>query len=390
MYRWIFATLVVGAGLLTWQALRARDAQGQKADQTEKAGKADPGNSGTKQDPAKAFASLMKDLDEAIDKTESQKEVEQVRKDYGKKLYDHARAHPGDRTAVEALLLSIRMHKPGTDGVRKDAVAMLHKDFVKSPHLTKTLFKDLNSSFFDLEIGKFLQGVVKDHPDKTIRALAAKALIKARERGIEFVAEVNKKAELKKALEGDLGKAVIKELLDSEADFKKQKTDYLAKLRGELKGVIVDVMPGADAPTATATDLKGNKASLAGYKGKVVVLDFWGTFCPPCIKMIPDNRKLVKAMKDRPFAFVSVSADEEKSALTDFLKTHEMPWDHWWVGSQSKFQEAWDVEGFPTVFVIDHKGVIRYSQLGYDPENKLEKEVEKLVKEAEADKKAGR
>jgi peroxiredoxin len=371
MYRWLFACLALALGLMTWQALRARDK-----------------NLVSETKAEKAFAALMKELDEAIDGADSKEAVAKVRRTFGKKLYAHARAYPTDKSAVEALLLTVRMTKPGDEGVRKDAVALLLKDHPKSPHLTKDLLGGLGSSFFDPDVGKFLQAVVKDNPDKTIRALTAKALIKARESAIELIGELNKKADLRKQIGGELGQAFVKNFIASEAAYKKEKADLLAKLRGELKGVIPDTMPGAVAPAEEATDLKGEKVKLSDYKGKVVVLDFWGTFCPPCIKMIPDSRKLVKAMKGKPFAFVSVSADEEKGALTDFLKEHQMPWDHWWVGSGSKFQKAWDVDGFPTVFVIDHKGVIRYSQVGYSEEDRIAKEAERLVKEAEADKKA--
>jgi len=379
MYRWVIGALVLGLGLLTWQAIRARQVTDEDKNAEVKETKAD-----------KAYARLMKALDAAFDEIDSKEAEKKVRKAYTRKLYDHATTYPGDKTALEALLLSVRMTRPGDEGVRKDAVALLLKDYAKSPHITKAGLKELNSGFFDPDVTRYLQAVLKDNPDKVIRALTAKALVKAREQLVEFIGELKKDAALKKKIEGDLGPVFVKNLLASEAEYKKQKADYLAKFRGELKGAIPDTLPGAPAPGVEATDLKGNRAKVADYKGKVLVVDFWGTFCPPCIKMIPDNRELVKAMKGRPFAFVSVSADEEKEALTKFLKDHEMPWDHWWVGSDSKFQKAWEVDGFPTVFVIDHKGVIRYSQVGYSEEDKIAKEVEKLVKEAEADKKAGK
>lgn len=374
MYRWILAGLVLGAGLLTASAYRD--------------GRAAPDDKPANATPAdKAYAALLKDLDDAAESAETDAALEKLRATFAPRFLAHAKAHPGDATAVDALLLTVRMSKPGADGPRKGALALLNKDYAKTPHLSKAVFKGLAGSFFDPDLAAYLAAVAKDNPDKTIRALANKSLATGRERALEFLATLGKKAELRRALEEELGGAFVKAFVASKAELEKQKAAALAALRGELKGVIPDTMAGAAAPDAVAADLKGNKVSLGDLKGQVVVVDFWGTFCPPCRKMIPDSQKLVKAMKGRPFAFVSVSADEEKSTLTAFLKEHDMPWHHWWVGADSKFQEAWDVEGFPTVFVVDHKGVIRYSQVGYDPENKLEKEVEKLVGEAEKDKK---
>jgi len=67
------------------------------------------------------------------------------------------------------------------------------------------------------------------------------------------------------------------------------------------------------------------------------------------------------------------------------LKKTEMPWEHWWVGSSGPQLETWDVEAYPAVYVIDHEGVIRYHQVGFDEEkDDLFRWVRALVKKAEA------
>src|SRR5262245_27360891 len=136
---------------------------------------------------------------------------------------------------------------------------------------------------------------------------------------------------------------------------------------------------GMKAPAAESTTLRGEKATLADYLGKVVVLDFWATWCIPCKEMIPHEREMVEKFKDKPFVLSSVSADEQKKELEEFLGKVPMPWMHWWDGPGAQFVKQWNVHNFPTIYVIDAKGVIRYKNIRGD---ELEKAVEKLLAEA--------
>jgi thiol-disulfide isomerase/thioredoxin len=135
---------------------------------------------------------------------------------------------------------------------------------------------------------------------------------------------------------------------------------------------------GKTAPNAQSEDLEGKKVQLKDYRGKVVVLDIWATWCGPCKAMIPHERDMVKKFKDKPFTFISVSADEKKETLKDFVKDTPMPWTHWWNGHTGGILKDWKVEHFPTIYVLDTKGVIRYKEIRGD---ELEAAVEKLLAE---------
>jgi thiol-disulfide isomerase/thioredoxin len=95
----------------------------------------------------------------------------------------------------------------------------------------------------------------------------------------------------------------------------------------------------------------------------VVVLDFWFTGCFPCKQMIPHQRELVARLKDKPFALVSVSADPEKAALTEFLDKTPMPWTHWYSGQKAGMVADWKVSAFPTIYILDANGVIRFKDV---------------------------
>ncbi len=126
---------------------------------------------------------------------------------------------------------------------------------------------------------------------------------------------------------------------------------------------ITKLAVGKTMPEVFGEDLDGQKKSLADYRGKVLVLDVWTTWCGPCVAMIPHEREMVERLKDKPFALLSVSCDEEKSTLTEFLKNKEMPWDHWWVGREGEFTKSLNISFFPTIYVLDRDGVIRHKNI---------------------------
>jgi len=139
---------------------------------------------------------------------------------------------------------------------------------------------------------------------------------------------------------------------------------------------------GKVAPDVVGTGLKDEKTKLSSLKGKVVLLDIWATWCPPCRAMIPHERELVTRMKGKAFELVSVSADDKKETLTEFLKETPMPWTHWWAGRDSEILRTFRVKAFPTLYLIDARGVIRKKWIGSPDTAVLDREIEALVNEA--------
>ncbi len=148
----------------------------------------------------------------------------------------------------------------------------------------------------------------------------------------------------------------------------------------QLLFVLKHLSVGKPAPEFASKDLDGKSAKLSDLKGKVVVLDIWATWCGPCRAMIPHERELVKKLAGKPFTLVSVSADQKKETLTEFLKEEPMPWTHWWEGDGPNLK-TWNVRYFPTIYVIDAKGVIRYKGVRGKA---MDDAVETLLKEVEA------
>lgn len=135
---------------------------------------------------------------------------------------------------------------------------------------------------------------------------------------------------------------------------------------------------GAMAPAFTAPTLDGRRFDLAETRGKVVVLDFWATWCPPCVAMIPHERELVKRQAGKPFVFVGISADDDLDALRSMVRGKAMDWIHIADGPGGPIQQRYGIEYYPSIFVLDAKGTIRYRDVRG---KQLDKAVDALLAE---------
>lgn len=115
---------------------------------------------------------------------------------------------------------------------------------------------------------------------------------------------------------------------------------------------------GGTLADETGRRLDGTEENLSAYAGKVLLLDFWATWCGPCIGALPDLRELAAAYPKDRFEILAISVDEEVETVTEFIEEEPMPWAHWHIGAQSELGRSWQIRAFPTYMVVDVDGTI--------------------------------
>jgi ribosomal protein S1 len=99
--------------------------------------------------------------------------------------------------------------------------------------------------------------------------------------------------------------------------------------------------------------------------------------------MYPHERSLVEKMEGKLFALLGVNTDDDRAEIKQVIQTEKINWRSWWDGSGGRIVNQWGVKAFPTIYLIDHKGIIRHQNLRGKA---LDEAIEKLVREAEGDK----
>jgi thiol-disulfide isomerase/thioredoxin len=139
--------------------------------------------------------------------------------------------------------------------------------------------------------------------------------------------------------------------------------------------------PGIGAvPELSGTTLDGTEISLEDFRGKVVLLDFWATWCPPCVEGLPEIKQVYEKYHEQGFEIIGISLDQNIEPLNEFIAEENLAWVNLFDADQeSSLADQFSITSIPSLFLLDQEGTI----VALDPRGPgvLEAEVAKLLKD---------
>lgn len=152
----------------------------------------------------------------------------------------------------------------------------------------------------------------------------------------------------------------------------------IAFLKLNQKPAEITLVPGTESVRFSIEKVGGGMIDLADYKGKVVVVDFWATWCPPCIASVPDLNALHTELEPKGFTVIGVSLDEDRGLVEPFMKRFDVRYPVGF-GSESVVRLFGGIEGIPTLFILDRNHNVMHKLVGYQEPAALKALIEPLL-----------
>jgi len=129
------------------------------------------------------------------------------------------------------------------------------------------------------------------------------------------------------------------------------------------------------------TALDGRKVDLKKLRDKVVLIDFWATWCVPCIQGLPTIKAIYEKYHSKGLEIIGISLDKQRAAVEQFLKKHQIPWPQYFDGKgwQTYWAQYYGIQAIPTMWLVDKKGILR----DQNARQNLEQKIQKLLNEKE-------
>ncbi len=139
---------------------------------------------------------------------------------------------------------------------------------------------------------------------------------------------------------------------------------------------------GTKAKDFTVSSLAGEEISLAQLRGKVVLLNFWATWCVPCREELPRLSALQEKLRQRGLVVLAISVDNERENISDFLLQNAVKLQTFW-DRDKRISKLYDPQTMPSTYIVDRNGILRFTHNGYSPSElqRIEAELNRLLKQ---------
>lgn len=278
-------------------------------------------------------------------------------KDFYTRFPNHAKAADAHKIEYNLLSLAAKRFEDTTETARLEAI---ETERMKDPNLGE-------DERFQLRLGA-AQRLVEDLPDnmdvftKTVQALQKDFPKREEVYRLLLMAAMQS--------QGDAMKTLAQQIIDSPApdEVKDQARGLIKKSEALGKPVAIQY-----------TALDGRDVDVSKLKGKVVLVDFWATWCGPCVGEVPNVKAAYARLHDKGFEIIGISFDQKKDSLEHFVTENQMAWPQYFDGEGwgNKFGKEFGINSIPTMWLVDKKGNLR----DLNGREGLEEKVTKLLAE---------
>lgn len=272
---------------------------------------------------------------------------------FGPRNYFNLYAMPGDEIVADVVSVSpvLDVNVSGSALVdQQNQVNAIYESYMKQiSEMTKSGNRDQEKikSVYD-EYLAALKKFVNDNPTSPAVCFAVMSF-----NGEDFVNAYNNLGEEQKA--SPIYPLLTKQLASVEASLAEER-----KLQNMQSG-------NFDAPAFTLVDLDGKNVSLSDFKGKWVILDFWGSWCGWCIKGFPELKEIYAKHKD-DVVIIGLDNGDTDEAWRAAVAKHELPWVNLYNPKDSNLTKNYAVSGFPTKVIVNPEGKIANITVGHTPD----------------------
>ncbi len=304
-----------------------------------------------------------------------------------------ARDYPRTETGLTAAMAAVERSK-GLQNVR--AMDLLLNRYIDRLNLDEVA-ASLLEKFPSQHIESWLQKIVEHAPDEASRAKALfnlftffdqiafyrSALANNPHVAKTFPAEQLQYINAQRT-EADVAEleSLLQTLIDEYGDLNYQGDQTYGTVAQRELYELQHLSVGDIAPEIAGKDLDGAEFKLSDYRGKVVMLDFWGHWCPPCRAMYPHEQLIVDKTAGLPFVLIGVNSDNRLEVAQRAVRDDKLPWRNFWDGprgTNGPISQQWNITAWPTVYLIDGNGVIRFKDI---LDTDLDRAIEQLMAEA--------
>jgi thiol-disulfide isomerase/thioredoxin len=282
-------------------------------------------------------------------------------KDFYTRFPKHAKADEARRKEYEMISIAVRRG----DSTRTSRLEELEKDRLNDPGLGE-------EERFQLRLQAVQRATMSKQDDGKEAMVAelekgARALKKDfpnRDEAYALLLEVASNSD------GDKARKLTREIIDSEASEQTKESAKAALKKMDALGKPLDLK---------FTALDGRQVDIAKLPDKVVLVDFWATWCGPCVAELPNVKAAYEKLHPKGFEIVGISFDNQKEALEKFVAKEKMAWPQFFDGEGwgNKFGRTYGINSIPTMWLVDKKGNLR----DLNARDGLAGKVEKLLAE---------